>query len=515
VNFRSLVTPVFAAVAASVTAFVLFVIFAASEQDDLSISSDRSILSQELDSKAQTLESFATDNAWWDSAVRKLLLSEDIEWLEGVLGTSVQDINFVDGTLALRADLSIVFSAEHQSSMLKSISPSLLLKVGLARELTKLDIRGDTNLHSSAGLLLADGKLIAYGASLVRPNHSAQFKEPLSNKRPIVVFYNILSDTDIKELGNKTLINNLRFSVVQPETAARLPVQGASDTALGWLVWDAKNPGTQMALDMVGPAVVLLILVFAAMVHFTRQAAGFVNGLEQANKSKSSFLASMSHEVRTPLNSILGFTELMSMELFGKIEGEKNKEYLQLIKSSGEHLLAIINDILDISKLEAGRFDVYAEKISPALIVHECSKMVETSALERDIVLTSKCEPVTIYSDERIMRQILLNILSNAVKFTQKNGAVHVTGEPRGDHYQIQVIDNGVGMNAAEIEVAFATFGQVQNEYTRSHGGTGLGLPLVKRFMMLLDGDMDITSKPGEGTTVTLIFPYRTRAKKL
>jgi signal transduction histidine kinase len=270
-----------------------------------------------------------------------------------------------------------------------------------------------------------------------------------------------------------------------------------------------------MALDMVLPAIILLGIVVAAMAYFIRRASALVRELERANRSKSSFLASMSHEVRTPLNAILGFSELMSLELYGKVEGEKNKEYLRLIQDSGGHLLAIINDILDISKLEAGKFNIYAEKIQPCQIVDTCVRTIEASAKDRSITITQHCHGGTIFSDERVMRQILINILSNAIKFTNPGGAVHIIGEQLKGQYQILISDNGVGMSAEEIDVAFSTFGQVANELTKKHRGTGLGLPLVKRFITLLDGSVGISSNPGKGTSVTLSFPLKTTAKNL
>lgn len=514
-NFRSLVTPVFTAVAASVAAFVLLVIFAASEQDQLSLEIEQKVVQQKISVYAQNLRSFADDNAWWDTAVKKVMLSEDMAWMDNTLGSTVRNIESVDGIFVLRPDQSMIY-ATHVATGGARANLEVLLAAGLSDVISGLDITASEDAHAAAGLLKgADGQIVAYGASLLRANDNITFSPPLAVTRPVIIFYALLSDRDIEQIGFANAIDHLHYASRKPDHPAHMALESFNGDSIGWLTWEPRDPGTEMALDMVVPAVILLAFVVFAMIRFTRQATRLVGGLEQANKSKSSFLASMSHEVRTPLNSILGFTELMSMELFGKVEGKKNKEYLGLIKNSGEHLLAIINDILDISKLEAGKFDVYAEKIAPAVIVQECAKMVEINALDRGVELTYECEPVTLHSDERIMRQILLNILSNAVKFTKKGGSVHVSGQCGQNHYQIDVADNGIGMSAEGIEIALSTFGQVQNEYAKSHGGTGLGLPLVKRFMTLLDGDIGIASNPGKGTTVTLIFPYRTQAKKL
>jgi signal transduction histidine kinase len=362
---------------------------------------------------------------------------------------------------------------------------------------------------SISGAVVIEGHLVAFVATLFRSNNDVSFLPQLPYERPALVFYSVLTDFDIRSMGTSNRLDELTFSIERPAGPGRLPLNSVDGSLLGWFSWRTRAPGTDMALDLVWPSLLLVLLVFAAMVRFIRQAGTIMEGLEQANRAKTSFLASMSHEVRTPLNSILGFAELMSLEIFGKIEGEKNKEYLQLIRNSGEHLLTIINDILDISKLEAGKFDVYAEKVHPNDIIDDSIRMVEPSAEERGITITKHREKASIYSDERIIRQVLINILSNAIKFTPRGGAVHVEASRAEDYYQILITDNGIGMSETEIEIALSTFGQVRNGLAKRHGGTGLGLPLVARFMKLLGGNIVITSNPGKGTSVTLFLPYK------
>lgn len=513
-NFRSLVTPVFAAVVASVAAFVLLVVFAAGEQDDLSLKSEQAVLNQEMDAFAGNLETLATDNAWWDTAVNKILLEEDLEWIDYSIGATAQDMPHVDGAIIVRPDLSIIYAYNVQQNSGPDVNAQMLLATSISDILGRMSM-ANSQSRTSSGLLRLDGRLIAYGASLVRANDETNYATSLPYERPVLMFYAVLSEFEIDRIGTDNAIEQLVFSADQPDQSAALALENTAGVTIGWLSWKTRAPGTEMALDMVWPALILLLAVSYAMARFLRKASSLVDGLEQASRSKTSFLASMSHEVRTPLNSILGFAELMSLELFGKIEGDKNKEYLQLIKDSGGHLLSIINDILDISKLEAGKFEVYSEEIKPDDVILECIRMVEPSANDQGITLTHHCEKAQIHSDERILRQILINVLSNAIKFTERGGAVHIIGECKKAHYQALITDNGIGMSQTEIDIALSTFGQVQNEYSKKHSGTGLGLPLVKRFITLLDGNLDISSYPGKGTTVTLIFPYKTRAKKL
>jgi two-component system cell cycle sensor histidine kinase PleC len=511
-NFRALVAPVFVAVVVSVTAFVLLVIFAARVQDEQALESEKTILQQEASAYLQRLQTLTEDNAWWDVTAEKIILVEDLPWIEKSLGATTTDLGFIDGTMVLRPDFGVIYSFHETRSNQPIMTDEIMLRSELGSALAEMNI--DTK-DSISGLFLVKGKLVALAATLVQSNDDALFEPALPAQRPVLIFYSTLTDYEIELIGLANTLHGLKFS---PENAAgdnTLLITGINGDRVGWLTWQTKAPGTDMALDMVWPAIFLLALVVFAMVRFVRQAIGTVEALNQANKSKSAFLASMSHEVRTPLNSVLGFAELMSLELFGKIEGDKNKEYLQLIKDSGGHLLTIINDILDISKLEAGKFDVYAEEVKPDVIVQDCVKMVEPNATERGITLTHHTEKASLHSDERIIRQILINILSNAIKFTPKGGAVHVLTERGKEYYQILVTDNGCGMSEKEIEIALTTFGQVKNTHTKQHSGTGLGLPLVARFITLLDGKIHITSNPSKGTSVTLYFPYKTNAKNL
>jgi len=515
-NFRTLVTPVFAAVAASVTAFILLVIFAASEQDAQSLKFEKSVLNQQIFGITNRLAASAMDHAWWNTAVQKVMLDEDPEWIQYSIAETAQDFDHLDGVMIIRPDHSFIFALRTPHDNEPLIDERVFLAAGVGDAIKGLKITpDDENSSTTVGFINLGGRPIAYGASLIRATDETGYTPPLNPQRPAIVFYSTLSDAEFAQLGNNNTIENVTFIDKKPTNAGQLALINAKGASVGWLTWTPREPGTRMALDMISPALVLLALVVVAMIRFVKRANSLVDGLEQANRSKTSFLASMSHEVRTPLNAILGFAELMSLELYGKIEGKKNKEYLKLIKDSGGHLLSVINDILDISKLEAGRFDVYAEKVLPQDIVAECIHMVGPSAKERGVTLTHACENVTLYSDERIMRQILINILSNAIKFTKSGGTVDLIGEQIINQYRITVSDNGIGMSAKEIEIALSTFGQVQNEYTKSHSGTGLGLPLVNRFLTLLDGSFEISSTPGKGTKVTLTFPIKTKAKQL
>ncbi|MCR9256512.1 MAG: ammonium transporter [Alphaproteobacteria bacterium] len=231
---------------------------------------------------------------------------------------------------------------------------------------------------------------------------------------------------------------------------------------------------------------------------------------ESANRSKSAFLAAMSHELRTPLNAIIGFSELLTSQIHGVLGHERYKEYATDIQDSGRHLLSIINDILDYSKIEAGRYELNEEEMPVERVVQDALRMVRVQASSKSIEIeVSIADTVPrIVADRRAIRQVLLNLLSNAVKFTDTGGRIRLVCEVEEDgRVAISVTDNGVGMSRAEITVALEAFGQVQSDYTTKSAGTGLGLPLARLLMQQHGGTLTIDSVKGEGTRVTLRLP--------
>jgi PAS domain S-box-containing protein len=226
----------------------------------------------------------------------------------------------------------------------------------------------------------------------------------------------------------------------------------------------------------------------------------------QASKSKSEFLANVSHELRTPLNAIIGFSEVMIQEVFGPVGNARYHDYAGDIRQSGVHLLGVINDLLDYSKLDAGRLELHSESVSLNRIVDKSVRMMRQEAEGEDITLIGKTSEIEgmIWGDEQKVTQIVLNLVSNAIKFTPPKGIVTVSLHEAEDGVDIQVTDSGIGMSPSDIELALAPFGQVDSALSRRHAGTGLGLPLSKSLAELHGGSLKIASAPGEGTTVTV-----------
>ncbi len=230
---------------------------------------------------------------------------------------------------------------------------------------------------------------------------------------------------------------------------------------------------------------------------------------EAANRAKSRFLANMSHELRTPLNAIIGFSEMMMTELFGPLGNPRYTEYVKHIKDSGEHLRDLINDVLDMSKIEAGRFDLELEQVSIPLAIEDVLKTVSVTAKKRkvklDVQLPDSLPRMT--ADRRAIKQVLLNILANAIKFTPERGTVTTAARVEGPHMVLEVRDTGVGIAADELKRLGRPFEQSASAKSTAEAGTGLGLALVKAFVDLHGGALSLASEEGVGTVVTISLP--------
>jgi signal transduction histidine kinase len=230
--------------------------------------------------------------------------------------------------------------------------------------------------------------------------------------------------------------------------------------------------------------------------------------LEIANQHKSDFLANMSHELRTPLNAIIGFSEVLVEKMFGEVN-DKQLDYLKDIHSSGKHLLSLINDILDLSKIEAGRMELDVGEFDLRSALENAMTLIKERAQRHGIALALDCDPALgmFRADERKFKQIMLNLLSNAVKFTGEGGRVSVRARPVDGRLEVAVADTGVGIAAEDQERVFEEFKQVGRDYTKKAEGTGLGLALTRRFVELHGGTIGLESEPGKGSTFTFTIP--------
>ena len=327
-----------------------------------------------------------------------------------------------------------------------------------------------------AGLIM----VVIYGSSLVR----LRFVNSLAISLLLVALYQIVS-TQINPIPFKLWLNNNFF----------LDMATAVGLFSGYIqeMYIRRSYRAQKVIEAKNAAANVLLLE-----------------ADKANRAKSEFLANMSHELRTPLNAIIGFSDILKKELFGAIGNDRYAEYVVDINNSGHHLLAIINDILDLAKAEAGKLTLQEDDIDLVRCLDDAVRMCRGRAVAGNVELVFMNVHEEIYAcvDERIIRQIVLNLLTNAVKFTQAGGRVvlSIAVEPAAG-ILIRVADTGIGIAPGDIARVIRPFEQVENVLSRSHGGTGLGLPLTAKLTELHGGRLDIESQVAQGTTVTVMLP--------
>jgi signal transduction histidine kinase len=303
----------------------------------------------------------------------------------------------------------------------------------------------------------------------------------------------------------------LRDILLRTGTRAVLAVPMLRENELiGGLTVNKRTPGE------FSPAVIELLTTFATQSALAIQNARLFREIEEkshqleiASQHKSEFLANMSHELRTPLNAIIGFSEVLSERMFGELN-EKQEEYLKDIYASGTHLLSLINDILDLSKIEAGRMELELTDFHLPQAIDNALMLVRERAGRRSIALHLNVDERLgqIWADERKIRQVFLNLLSNAIKFTPEGGRVEVAAVPKDGSVEVSVSDTGVGIAPADQEAVFEEFRQVGTAEKKAEG-TGLGLTLCRKFIELHGGRIWVKSQVGEGSTFTFTIPVR------
>ncbi len=293
------------------------------------------------------------------------------------------------------------------------------------------------------------------------------------------------------------MVRRLEGLPVQPIAVVNLAIETALIAAP--IIFYAREVITQLRKNR------------SRMDEMTRRLAVSVEQAQNANRAKSAFLANMSHELRTPLNAILGFSEIMKEEHMGPMTNARYLGYAGDIHDSGRHLLGIINDILDLSKIESGKMSLEgAEEFPLADALEAALAMVTPLAEKFGVRLLATLPPahVQVLAVDRMIRQIVINLVGNAIKFTPAGGEVEISGKALAcGGYAVMVKDSGIGMSETDIVQALTPFGQVVNKMTATHTGTGLGLPLAKAMLELHGGELAIHSTPHHGTTIVLTFP--------
>jgi PAS domain S-box-containing protein len=407
-----------------------------------------------------------------------------------------------EGTLAARV-------ARPNGAWLRVTVQFIGLGAGVRAEIKVDDVamarRAETQMRQAIEASF-HGVIVRTNEELLYANDGLASMLGYQSRRDIYALGKSALDLVVHPDDRKTVIDRVRARMAGKETVSHYEIRLIGKdgrplwvaVAASSIVWDGKPASLSWLTD-------INVRKYAeSELIKSKKAAEF------ASRSKSDFLANMSHELRTPLNAVIGFSEMIAQQIFGPLGSPKYLEYIQDIHRSGEHLLDLINDVLDMSKIEAGKLELRESEVALPDLIGECASLLAGRAGERNISLRIELSPQLprLRADARATKQILLNLLSNAVKFTPSGGVVIARAAAvAGGGVDIAVADTGIGMSPAEIEIALTPFGQVDSMLSRRGEGTGLGLPLSRALIRLHGGDLSVVSNPGAGTTVTAHFP--------
>lgn len=378
------------------------------------------------------------------------------------------------------------------------------------------------NIYSASGQLLMTSninpanKLLGTTASPDPAYVTSQSQRGGANSQ-------VLKDITMQGIQHGKLVQTILPIYVKADGALTPPPEGAVE-----VLYDITDQWDRLeSVQNFGIGIVIGIFLFfvAILVLMSRKAENIIAKQHEANleltaaaaaaqaenQEKSQFLANISHELRTPLNAIIGFSDILKKEMMPQIEEKKYHDYVNDINASGVHLLSLINDILDYSKAEAGKLALEISEVNTTKLIQNCMRLVSPRAEAANVRLLEQLpkDPMIMMTDGKKLKQVLLNLLSNAVKFTPAGGQVLVTAWQNiaDDTYAFEVEDTGIGIAPKDISRAMAPFGQVDNTLKRKYEGTGLGLPLTKKFVELMGGKFKIESELNKGTKINFVLP--------
>lgn len=481
-------------------------------QDRNAIAASERIVQGNIRSHVRTHETLVKEYGYWDLSVQNIVESLDIEWVESEYGEYLYENGQVSALHVLDGEGRIVLG---QTEGVTDDPPGATPLAAGEKELAKraLATSEDNTEPVAVSGYTRHGDVLNMSSAIRMTTYKDD--EDISTDH-VMVFHWRMDEEFIAELERSSLVRNLMWQTGEAgygTASVAIDLPGNQQTRL---VWQPDLPGSRMLpLLVVGMFGFVLLLLLLGLI-FIRRMSAHAQQLEvaqiasdEANQQKSDFLASMSHELRTPLNAILGFAEIMKKQYLGPVGNTRYLEYADDIHKSGSHLLSLVNGLLDLSKIEAGKFDLDLQKLRLAVVTDQSLKMVEHLASDKGIALECTLAPEAdaVMADERALRQVLVNILGNALKFTPDGGRVQLASAAgRPGMAEIRITDTGAGIRESDIPKILEPFFQVREEGFRKHTGTGLGLPVSRKLIELMGGSLTIESQVGQGTTVIILL---------
>ena len=499
-------------------------LWSAERQDQIAIDGSRHLATTAITVQLSQLERTLTDYTYWDEAYENTAHSFNPDWFDEEFGAG----DYLGETFGIT--WSFVIDPENRTLRLMRDAeiaeagpmPNLEHEVegGLGELVRRARHEVEGEFRAASGLLVVDGRPYFAAVRAIHPNSKELLAAAAITPATAYVagFMRPLDVELLQTFAHDFGLDNLRcIGKGNAAGSVTLPLDGVDGRPLDALAWQIDLPSRHVKAVIL-PALLAVILCVGLLswyvLHSLRSGQKELwHALKQAksaDQSKTEFLANMSHELRTPLNAIIGFAEMMRDQMFGPLGHPRYAEYSANIHESGVHLLDIISDILEMSKVEAGKLELQETRLVMHKVMTSACRLIEPRATQKSIRISVDLAPnlPEVFADERALKQILINLLSNAVKFTPEGGRILVaaTVGPRGT-FRLAVSDTGVGIPKRQIPWVMQPFHQSGGSATASEGGSGLGLPLTASLVALHQGEMRIESEVGQGTTVIIDFP--------
>ncbi|WP_417519280.1 ATP-binding protein [Minwuia sp.] len=471
----------------------------------------QSALLNRTDRQAVLLEEYG----YWDAAVEHIVtpVEPDLAWLESEIGaflhtqSGVNLVRIFDGAGNEKARVIDGVLADATGTPTASRSEAELIET--ARRSPDNEVPRSVSAYTRN-----NGELFL--TSAIRMTDYDDERDISTDH--VMVFSKKLDPAFLASIEKAGLVRDLTIAGRETgygEASVPLPVSGGDPDLK--LIWKPNLPGTAMIPWMLAALTAFIVVVIAAGAVFMRRMAAHAEALdrareisEQANRQKSGFLANMSHELRTPLNAVIGFADIMRNQYLGPVGNPRYLEYATDIRNSGEHLLSLVNGLLDMSKIESGHYEIDMEAVDLREILSQSRKMVEGLAEEKgvDLVIDIPDTAAIVMADEKSLRQVLINLMNNAVKFTPAGGRVSITSAAQpGGRVVIRISDTGIGIREKDLELILEPFYQVESRPDGGQRGTGLGLSVSRKLVELMGGSLLIESTVGQGTAVSVTLP--------
>lgn len=491
----------------SLTAFLAYAL------NQYAVRSTTHLFESVLEDRKEAVGEMVLEYGYWDAAVENVITSYDPDWIQSNFGTYLFDVLSVSRVFVIAPSNETVVGFKdgelNQLDAFEVFGSGLLPFVEDARatpdNLPPKPVSGIVDSGTSSYLLAAVRMTTYTPEADISTDH-------------VIILAQDLDQDWMNDVSESYLLPGLRLSDRPPmDRQAGIRLVGSDGQERLYFVWDPGLPGLKILPRVFIGIGVALLMIFGTIYWFARRVRRVAQDLEKAraaaddaNIAKTEFLRQVTHELRTPMNAVIGFADVIQNQIYGSLNHQKYLEYSKDIYKAGSHMLTLVNNLLDLEKINAGALEIKLEDVAVSDIVHDALSYIGPAAEQKSIAFEVAITPSlqTITTDRQIVRQCLLNLLSNAVKFTPDGGKIACYVQ-RKDRSWIEFIveDSGIGIPSDQIEHVLEPFGQIEDGDTDALKGTGLGLPITKRLAELLGGKFTLESEQSQGTTATIVLP--------